>query len=182
MEDEESRKSLIDADVENLEESVTQLEALSLDSEDVRKQLAQYLSTNPLIRFIEHGDYPPYWQLDGDELLRQKTKSFDVCKAAAIKVLVSVAGEDNNLTTLWDKSATPPGSDVALKMADWIKKGTAEAAEVRREDLVICGCLTLGNLVRNGEVSSLTTHLRVLIHKARIQTILPQHLLPNHTI
>ena len=156
LDHEESRHALITADLSVLDESVTLLEGLSIDSEDVRTAIAQSITLAPnvspfhrLLQFVELGDYPTYWDKDGPSELSKRQKAFDIYKAAAIKVIVSVAGENNAATTLWDGESHPPGGALVSKMVSWVKKAS-DAPETRRDDLVICAALTLGNLVRNG--------------------------------
>ena len=156
LDHEESRHALITADLSVLDESVTILEGLSIDSEDTRTAIAQSITLAPnvspfhrLLQFVELGDYPTYWGRDGPSDLSKRQKQFDLYKSAAIKVIVSVAGENSAETTLWDAESHPPGGALVSKMVSWVKKAS-EAPETRRDDLVICGALTLGNLVRNG--------------------------------
>jgi hypothetical protein len=78
-------------------------------------------------------------------------KKFDICKAALIKAIVEVAGEDKNEDVLWDETeADHPGGQFVCRMVNWIKtyagQGTAD-----RDDLVICATLSLGNLARRGQ-------------------------------
>lgn len=156
LDHEESRHALITADLSVLDESVTILEGLSIDSEDARTAIAQSITLAPnvspfhrLLQFVELGDYPTYWGKDGPSDLSKRQKAFDIYKSAAIKVIVSVAGENSAEATLWDAESDPPGGALVSKMVSWVKKAS-EAPDTRRDDLVICGALTLGNLVRNG--------------------------------
>ncbi|KIM29117.1 hypothetical protein M408DRAFT_329123 [Serendipita vermifera MAFF 305830] len=143
----ESRKALINADVESLEECVTLLEGLSLDSEEIRMRFADSLSHPAeqslilqLVDFIEGADYPEYWNLDGEEERKQREKSFDTCKAGTIKALVSIAGETKAMDTFWGN-----GEILVKRMVKWILTDTDSS---KRDDLIIAGCLTLGNLAR----------------------------------
>ena len=156
LDHEESRHALIAADISVLDESVTLLEGLSIDSEGVRTAIAQSTTLAPnespfhrLLQFVELGDYPTYWDRDGSPELSKRQKSFDLYKSVAIKVIVSVAGENNAATALWDVESVPPGGALVSKMVSWVKKAS-DTPEARRDDLVICGALTLGNLIRNG--------------------------------
>ena len=158
LDHEESRQALIAADLSVLDESVTLLEGLSIDSEDVRMAIAQSIKLTPnvspfyrLLQFLELGDYPTYWDKDGQSELSKRQKAFDIYKAAAIKVVVSVAGESNAATTLWDPESGPLGGTLVSKMVSWVKKAS-DTPETRRDDLVICGALTLGNLTHNGMI------------------------------
>ena len=156
LDHEESRHALIAADISVLDESVTLLEGLSIDSEDVRTAIAQSIRLSPnvspfhrLLQFVELGDYPTYWDRDGPIELSKRQKSFDIYKAAVIKVIVSVAGENNAATALWDVGSVSPGGALVSKMVSWVKKAS-DTPGTWRDDLVICGALTLGNLIRNG--------------------------------
>jgi hypothetical protein len=146
----ESRKALVVADIESLEECVTLLESLSLDSEEIRMRFVESLCHPPeqslilqLVDFIEKGKYPEYWSLEGDQDRKQREKAFDVCKAGSIKALISIAGETKAMEKLWGDERV-----LVKRMADWIT--TAATGGSKRDDLVIAGCLTLGNLARKG--------------------------------
>jgi hypothetical protein len=148
----ESRNALVTADLETLEESTTLLESLALDSEAIRMELAQSLNGSSsllqqLLDFIEFGNYPEYWNLDTEEEQKRRKKAFDLYKGAIIKTLVSVAEERKALKTLWDKESSS-GEIFVTKMINWIRAGTGTVAN--RDDLIIAGCLALGNLARSG--------------------------------
>ena len=91
-------------------------------------------------------------------------KVFDMCKAALIKSVVEVAGEDSNEDVLWDESEEgKPGGNFVCKMVEWIKRYVTEMDAVvlggdaqleslnKRDDMVICASLALGNLARRGK-------------------------------
>lgn len=123
------------------------LESLCLDVEDVRLALARGLASpaehdgvrclEDVLDFIERGDYSPFWS---DEDRPRRTKAFDMCKAALIKAVVEVAGEEKNVEVLWEETAE--GGPFVSRLVHWIK------GERTREDLVICATLALGNMVR----------------------------------
>lgn len=156
-----TRSALIRADWDVLEESCTLLESLSLDIEDVRLSLARGVPfpaehngvpcLSNILDFIEKGAYPPLWSSSGlDSGLEKK---FDICKAALIKAIVEVAGEDKNEDVLWDETEEDhPGGLFVTRMVDWIKT-YAGAATAGRDDLIICATLSLGNLARRGQSS-----------------------------
>lgn len=159
--------TLLNADLEALEESCTLIESLSLDVEDVRLALArEYRSSSEshgdrpllsvILNFIEHGSYSPLWRAAstiGDAELKRKEKEFDMCKAALIKSVVEVASEE---LVLWDEfDELKPGGEFVCRMVRWIKdyvrdmdQGSGPAFD--RDDLVICASLSLGNLTRKG--------------------------------
>ena len=152
------RLDLIKTDWDVLEESCTVLESLSLDVEDVRLSLARGVPfpaehngvpcLSNILDFIEKGDYPPLWSSSGIDVGLEK--KFDICKAALIKAIVEVAGEDKNEDVLWDETEEDhPGGQFVCRMVNWIKTyvGGGTAA---RDDLVICATLSLGNLARRG--------------------------------
>jgi hypothetical protein len=142
------------------------IESLSLDVEDVRLSLARGFNFPAehggvpcfcdILRFIEKGDHNPLWYQDGsDEAERKRReKSFAICKAAAIKAVVEVAGEDKNEEVLWDDCHENPGGEFVCQMVRWLKiyvdKKLQSGAEPGRDDLVICASLSLGNLSRRG--------------------------------
>lgn len=154
------------------------LEALSLDIEDARLSLARGLHSpdehhgvpciGSMLDFIEKGNYPPLWYSDGSvetEVSRME-KSFDICKAAVIKAIVEVAGEEKNEDVLWDDSEVAmPGGEFVFRMVEWIKSYVIQSDKAPTEaetngptshsqdrgDLIICATLSLGNLARRGE-------------------------------
>ena len=153
---------LLQADFDFLEEACTLIESLSLDIEDFRLELARttcYLTSNQpvpcistIMDFVEHSSYPPLWASSiFEEVARTtKEKAFDICKAALIKAVVEVFGEEKNEEILW-KSADleNPGGDFVKRMVGWIKQYVD--VESNRDDLAICASLSLGNLIRKGE-------------------------------
>ncbi|KAL0946949.1 hypothetical protein HGRIS_013108 [Hohenbuehelia grisea] len=165
--------TLLNADFDSLEESCTLLESLALDVEDVRLSLARGLTfpaehggvpcLSAMLDFIEKSGYPSTWYqasvLDESDIKR-KEKAFDICKAAVIKAVVEVAGEERNDDVLWDDSeADKPGGEFICRMVEWVKKYVAvkelpsseqPAGTIDRDDLAICACLSLGNLARRG--------------------------------
>ncbi|KAJ7940684.1 hypothetical protein B0H13DRAFT_2246066 [Mycena leptocephala] len=170
--------TLLHADFEVLEESCTLIESLSLDVEDVRLSLARGLNFPAehggvpclctILDFIEKGDYPPIWQTAFPEADRKRRERvFDNCKAALIKSVVEVAGEERNEDVLWDESEdNKPGGEFVCRMVHLIKKyvsdmdqsiSGAEATKdslAGRDDLVICASLSLGNLARREKNST----------------------------
>jgi hypothetical protein len=153
------RRTLVSADLEAFEEACSLLEALALDDEDVRLSLARGTAfpdehdgvhcLTEMLEFIDRGDYHPLWKdLSGDGTQRERT--FDFCKAALIKAVVEIAGEEKNVDVLWDDSdEKQPGGALVGQMTQWIKKHK-DLKEDNREDLLVCATLTLGNLLRHG--------------------------------
>jgi hypothetical protein len=170
-----SPPDLITADLEALEASCMLLESLTLDSEEIRLALAEdptYLRI--ILRFIEFAQPLPDWRTDdstGKDKARWE-KTVGLCKAAVIKALVTVAGEDKAVSKLWDDTKldggnpTAPGGWFVAAMLAWIKQYRTVNPSNARDDLVICATLTLGNLARRGELlaprSAFRKHL--LIH------------------
>ncbi|KAI0273370.1 hypothetical protein BC834DRAFT_853485 [Gloeopeniophorella convolvens] len=152
------RRALVSADFEAFEESCSLLETLALDDEDVRLSLARGLSfpdehggvrcLSEVLDFIDRGDYHPLWKdIPGDNA--QRERAFDLCKAALVKSVVEIAGEEKNTDVLWDDSdEKQPGGAFVAQMVRWIKaqKGLKENA---RDDLLVCATLSLGNLLRH---------------------------------
>ena len=172
----EIREALISADVESLEESCALLESLSLDVEDVRLSLARGLTfpdehggvpcLSDMLNFLDCGEYPPWWVDDPERSAYER--SFENCKAGIIRAVVEVAGEQKNTYILWDESEDDkPGGEFVSWMVRWIR----EADQEGKEGLVICATLTIGNLVRRGEIFLTDTRLKpftepVLVHIA----------------
>lgn len=154
------RRTLVSADFEAFEESCSLLEALALDDEDVRLSLARGLAfpdehggvrcLAEILEFIDRGDYHPLWKdLPNDSA--QRERSFDFCKAALIKAVVEIAGEEKNVDVLWDDDSSQgqPGGALVAQMVQWIKTHK-DLKENNRDDLLVCATLTLGNLLRHG--------------------------------
>ncbi|CAK5264572.1 unnamed protein product [Mycena citricolor] len=164
-------ETLLETDFDVLEESCVLIESLSLDIEDVRLSLGRgfvfhsehggvpCLST--ILDFIEFGDYPPIWQQAFPEADRKKRERvFDNCKAALIKVVVEVTGEERNEDVLWGESAEQPGGEFVCRMVSWLKRYVADMDQRtgrtpdpatpfgHRDDIAICASLSLGNLAR----------------------------------
>jgi hypothetical protein len=154
-----TRSALLKADFDVLEESCTLLESLALDVEDVRLSLARGVlfpaehngvpCLSDILDFIEKGDYPPLWSSSLDlASTSQMEKKFDICKAALIKAIVEVAGEDKNEDVLWDETEEDqPGGAFVCRMVDWIRS-YVNGGRADRDDLIICASLSLGNLAR----------------------------------
>ncbi|PVG02274.1 hypothetical protein CPB86DRAFT_780693 [Serendipita vermifera] len=175
----ESRSALIEADLESLEECVPILEGLSLDSEEVRLAFIHSVSTTPttsspptpilnvLLDFIEFADYPAYWSLDGPDELKKRQKTFDICKAGAIKSLVSIASEEKGMEALWSGERT-----VIKRLAQFV---TADSArENNRDDLIIAGCLALGNLSRKDQYSEALLQPPYSLGKSVVPMLTPE--------
>jgi len=158
---------LLDADFDILEESCSLIESLSLDVEDVRLSLARGFDFpaehggvrcfSNILDFIERAGPHPMWT-DVDRA--QKEKSLAMCKAALIKSVVEVAGEDHNEDVLWDESNPEmPGGEFVCRMVEWIKGYISDmmargGTGPGRDDLLICASLSLGNLARRGALGA----------------------------
>lgn len=165
------RRTLVSTDLEAFEESCSLLEALVLDDEDVRLSLARGMAFPDehsgvsclvdILEFIDRGDYHPLWKdLPGDGAQRKRT--FDLCKAALIKAVVEIAGEEKNDDVLWDDSdEKQPGGALVGQMVQWIKRHN-DLKNDNRDDLLVCATLTLGNLLRHGKFY-LSSFWRILI-------------------
>ncbi|KAG6878723.1 hypothetical protein C0993_011538 [Termitomyces sp. T159_Od127] len=170
---------LIDADLENLSEACMLIESLSLDVDDIRVSLARGLHSpmehnnipclSIILDFIERASYPTSWTYAALDVTdrKHKEKTFNICKAALIKAVVEVAGEDRNADILWDNSVSEiPGGNFVYKMADWLKRyvkdldattsehSSSTQSIFDREDMVICASLSLGNLARQEKKSA----------------------------
>ncbi|KAG8998705.1 hypothetical protein FRB94_005966 [Tulasnella sp. JGI-2019a] len=164
------RQAFAVADIEFLEETSMLLESLTLDSVDVRRAIAAGSISSPtptaqnpfppplllttLLNFVETGAPPEYWSACTDSPTEKKRwlKSFGICKAAVIKAIVAIPGEDKNLDVLWDAQVgSYPGGPFVERMVGWIKNTKVEEsgeADEGRDDLIICATLSLGNLAR----------------------------------
>jgi len=170
------RRTLVSTDFEAFEESCSLLEALTLDDEDVRLSLARGTAFPDehggvrclveILEFIERGDYHPLWKdLPGESAQRERT--FDLCKAALIKAVVEIAGEEKSVDVLWDDSdEKQPGGTLVGQMVQWIKKNK-DLKDSNRDDLLVCATLTLGNLLRHGAFysTSIRGNLPSLYHR-----------------
>ncbi|KAF8520236.1 hypothetical protein BU17DRAFT_46922 [Hysterangium stoloniferum] len=146
------RLTLINTDLEILSETCSYLESLAIDSEDVQDFFARSTDRSsesdpgPLLRqivdFVEFGDYPPTWKEESPIERDKLSKAFDMCKAAVIKTVVEVSGAPACIDALWDLDR-PDGWFIS-RMIGWVKSNANGA----RDDLVICGALSLGNLAR----------------------------------
>ncbi|EKM55405.1 uncharacterized protein PHACADRAFT_256013 [Phanerochaete carnosa HHB-10118-sp] len=153
-------RTLVSVDYLNLEESCGLLESLCMDVEDVRLALARGLTfpaehdgvpvLAEMLRFVDAGDYPPHWGGADADALAARRKGFDRCKAAVIKAVVEVAGEEKNTDVLWDDSdPATPGGPFVDQMVRWVRAHAGGADKSKdRDDLVICATLSLGNVVR----------------------------------
>lgn len=158
---------LLNADFEFLEECCTLIESLSLDIEDVRLCLARGFNfssehqgvpcLSTMLDFIEYGAYSPYWKHLPELDLKKKQKSLDICKAALVKSVVEVSGEERNGEILWsDSEKDNPGGLFVSRVVDWIRsyaEPQSSNCQSDRDDLVICGTLSLGNLTRRESTS-----------------------------
>lgn len=166
------RTSLLQADFELLSDSCSQLESLALDVEDVRLSLArgfQFPAEHQhvpcliaMLDFIEHGSYAPLWYVQHEASfsmadVRNQEKAFDDCKAAVIKAVVEMSGEDKNIDVLLDQSdPTNQGGSYVSRLVNWIRNFVLGGMHGNaRDDLVICATLSLGNLVRREPQSTL---------------------------
>ncbi|KZS99283.1 hypothetical protein SISNIDRAFT_448166 [Sistotremastrum niveocremeum HHB9708] len=152
---EDTLQSLAETDADLIEEASTLLETLSLDVDSIRTSLADRASLEPIVDFIEKAHYPSEWEFTSSEWQKAHEKTFDLCKGALIKAVVTVAGEDQNMDTLWQTSeGETPDAWFVQRILQWITahgsgKGSA------RDDLLICATLSLGNLARRDKRASL---------------------------
>ncbi|KAI0046104.1 hypothetical protein FA95DRAFT_1671580 [Auriscalpium vulgare] len=159
------RHTLLTADFDTFEESCTLVESLALDVEDVRLSLARGMAfpdehggvqcLQEIMRFIDKGDYHPLWAAEPQGWRAKREKTFDNCKAALIKSVVEVAGEERNVEVLWDESDQEhPGGAFVSQMVYWIKS-QKDLKTSSRDDLLVCATLSLGNLLRHESHSAI---------------------------
>ncbi|KAF7793031.1 hypothetical protein EIP86_004136 [Pleurotus ostreatoroseus] len=150
-------RTLVEVDYDALEESCGIIESMAMDNEEVRLSLARGINfpeehggvpcLADMLAFVDRGDYPLYWADDPERATYEK--GFDRCKAAIIKSIVELAGEEKNTDVLWDESdPTKPGGAFVDTMVQWIRKHKS-LKETERDDLIICATLSIGNLVRH---------------------------------
>ncbi|KAG2150630.1 uncharacterized protein EDB93DRAFT_1240183 [Suillus bovinus] len=166
------RTTLLNTDFDLLSESCSHLESSALDVADVRLSLARGFTFpaehhgvpcfSAMLDFVEKGKYPPLWYVQSENGLEggdisKKEKAFDDCKAAVIKAVVEVSGDDRNLDLLWDDSdEAQPGGEFVSRMIDWIRAFVSgETSGNGRDDLVICATLSLGNITRGESHSTI---------------------------
>ncbi|KZT68996.1 hypothetical protein DAEQUDRAFT_727172 [Daedalea quercina L-15889] len=149
-----ARHALVQQDYDLLEEACGLLESLCLDVDEVRLSLGRVLKSPDgsesgvvclmdMLTFLDKGDYPPFWSAETQSERASMEKGFDMCKAAIVKAVVEVAGEQNEL---WDDSnPEKPGGEFVHTMVQWIRSHGG-LKERHREDLIICATLSLGNL------------------------------------
>jgi len=139
------------------------LESLILDSDSARMALAKSIdlpntqsSLRCILEFVERGSHPPYWNEFDDKQRSRWEKTLGLCKAALIKAVITMAGDEKSMEVLWDKESgteTFPGGWFIQTMYNWVKAFSTltNDSEGVRDDLTICGTLSLGNLARTGE-------------------------------
>ncbi|KAG1756831.1 uncharacterized protein EDB91DRAFT_1094661 [Suillus paluster] len=166
------RTTLLNTDFDLLSESCSHLESSALDVADVRLSLARGFTFpaehhdipcfSAMLDFVEKGGYAPLWYVQSENGLEggdvsKKEKAFDDCKAAVIKAVVEVSGDDRNLDILWDDSDdTRPGGEFVSRMIDWIRSFVSGGTYGNeRDDLVICATLSLGNITRGESHSTI---------------------------
>ena len=132
-----------------------------MDIEDFRLSLARgfnfpeehggVVCFSDMLVFVAHGEYPPYWSAEAPAERAAREKGYDTCKAAIIKAIVEVAGDEKNIDLLWDDSnEANPGGPFVDKMV-YLIRSQKNLEEKTRDDLIMCATLSLGNLVRRGE-------------------------------
>lgn len=179
MADEELPNILMAADIEVLSEACETWEAIALDVEDIRITLAKgafspldvhqtpYLVT--IMDFIELGSHPPYWSQEPPEDQEQWQKTFSFAKAAMIKAVVEVAGDDKVANTLWNVSDAPKIGFIE-RMVKWLRTHNDLSTAQARDDLIICSTLSLGNLVRKGTYEFTTTYCLLAYRTEKMAT------------
>ncbi|KAJ4488004.1 hypothetical protein J3R30DRAFT_3280675 [Lentinula aciculospora] len=161
---------LLQADFDSLEESCTLIESLSLDVEDIRLSFANGFknpsehpigsSLRSILDFLEKGEYPSLWANAPEDFdVSRKRKAFHMCKAALIKTVVEVAGEESAERSLWDESEETTGGEFVTRMVGWLKGYVSDMDAGRgaffdRIDLATCASLSLGNLTRREKNAS----------------------------
>ncbi|KZT59782.1 hypothetical protein CALCODRAFT_449714 [Calocera cornea HHB12733] len=152
------RQPLVEADLEVLEQVCMSLESLALDLPEVRTLLGRSAASPEMsylaeiIHFVEQIQAPPYWFEHPEKDRKRWEKTLIFCKAAAVKAIIAVSGEDANLEVLWDEKKEN-GGWLVTAMLRWIKSYKPRSKMNVNEDdgyddMAICGTLALGNLAR----------------------------------
>ncbi|EJD06025.1 uncharacterized protein FOMMEDRAFT_104451 [Fomitiporia mediterranea MF3/22] len=168
-----TRKALLATDVEVLEEACELIETLTMDIEDVRLALARGMAYNEqppclalMLDFIESAEYATGWQDSGipqEEVVRWK-HALDLCKTAIIRSVVEISGEEDNLDVLWDDAM--PQNGFVSRLIKWLQPTQDTSPGQVHDDLVICGTLSLGNLVRreNNSIALVNAPISITPH------------------
>lgn len=168
---------LIESDATAVQCASELIESCALDAKDFRTAslLDDSLENGPcnshsvlefLVRFLDVGDPPLAWSADRDDSDNLPPKPSDVegakealatfarAKAAIARAIVSIVGEDENMTVLFDES---DGNNSAARedkhgwfistMKEWMARDSKE-----RDDLVSTAMLAIGNLARKGKL------------------------------
>lgn len=144
---------LMESDMEVVQTATELLEACSLDSKKFR--LSSLKSTMDfLMQFLDKGEIPPAWSTERDEksglppkpsdaeAIKEVHSSFKRAKGAVAKAIVVIAGEDENMTLLFEAG----GNHFMDTLKDWMSRDAK-----KRDDLVSTAMLAMGNLARKGE-------------------------------
>ncbi|PWN51429.1 hypothetical protein IE53DRAFT_386201 [Violaceomyces palustris] len=142
--------------------------------------------------FVEFSAPPSRWSIDEDadsslpppedeEALIEALKSFSKTKAAIARAIVAIAGEDDNMSELFGGGLEKPtASDSSTKdgqgwfisrLKSWIKYDAK-----KRDDLVSCGMLALGNLARKD------SHCLALVNQHNLAPFLASLMSPSNDI
>ncbi|CAI2179441.1 890_t:CDS:10 [Funneliformis geosporum] len=138
-----SREDAVDDDVDILENVVEILETVALESDDVQQILVRNNLFPILLDFLEFSNPP----LNCEQRI---IKSYGECKAAVLKVIVSVTMSDSNMDPLFNDAI------LLNRFLHWLNSSTD------RDDLQMCSALSLGNLARTDK------HCIQLVHEFKI--------------
>ncbi|UZJ55245.1 hypothetical protein CBS101457_004565 [Exobasidium rhododendri] len=182
---------LIESDMDIIQIATELLEACSLDSKQFRLS-SLHSSTNSrdhqggkgstlsfLMRYLDQANPPRAWSSDreeddtlppkpsDEESARENQRNFGKAKAAVAKAIVIIAGEDENMTTLFDAKA----NNFMSTLKDWMSRDVKD-----RDDLVSTAMLAMGNLARKD------SHCLALVHDHDLVQTLTALLTPSADI
>lgn len=164
---------LMESDMDVVQITTELLEACSLDSKQFR-QASLSSSTSKayqsmldfLMQFLDRAMLPRAWSVDREEnndslpptpsdkeSAKEIHRHFERAKAAIAKAIVLIAGEDENMATLFEAKE----NWFMDTLKDWMSRDVKE-----RDDLVSTAMLAMGNLARKGERKRRTAWENVL--------------------
>jgi hypothetical protein len=156
---------LIESDMDIVQIVTELIEACSLDSKPFRLSSLGSCKVNDtadrsrstldfLMTFLDRAGTPRAWSVDREEVntlpprpsdeesAREIHQSFGKAKAAIAKAIVIIAGEDENMATLFEQK----DNNFMNTLKDWMGRDAKD-----RDDLVSTAMLAMGNLARKGE-------------------------------
>lgn len=170
---------LMESDMDVIQITTELLEACSLDSKAFRLSSLQE-TLELLMQYLDRAEIPQAWSLDRDkgndnlppkpsdaESTKEVHRNFSRAKAAVAKAIVCIAGEDENMSLLFQAK----GNWFMDTLKNWMSRDAK-----KRDDLVSTAMLAMGNLARKGEF------FRRRRDVTTIQTLRPNNATPRFTL